>query len=144
MTQQPVHSASIEVRFSDLDAYGHVNNAVYFTYLETARTKLFLEPFLELSRQGLLLLVVRAECDYKKPIQLADRVMVDMAIEKVGRSSFDIVYTLHDGAGTVFATAKTVMVCFDSRQGKPASTPASFLAAIGAKAADLQTPANPD
>lgn len=125
------HSIAIEVRFSDLDAYGHVNNALYFTYFETARTRLFLEPFLELRRQGLLLLVARAECDYHKPIELTDRVVVDMVIERIGRSSFDLAYTLHNGSGTNFATAKTVMVCLDAKVGRPVAVPAAILTVIG-------------
>ena len=131
MTPHRIHSLPIEVRFSDLDAYGHVNNATYFTYFEAARTRLFMEPFLALGRQGLLLLVVRAECDYQRPIELTDRVVVDLVVERVGRSSFDIAYTLHNGAGANYARAKTVMVCFDAKLGKPVSIPREFLAAIG-------------
>ena len=130
MAQRHTHSLPIEVRFADLDAYGHVNNAVYFTYFETARTRLFLEPFQALGRQGLLLLVVRAECDYQKPIKLTDRVIVDLVAERIGRSSFDLAYTLHNGAGTIFATAKTVMVCFDAKLGNPIAVPAALLAEI--------------
>ena len=130
MTQHRPHSLPIEVRFADLDAYGHVNNAVYFTYFETARTRLFLEPFQALGRQGLLLLVVRAECDYQKPIELTDRVVVDLVVDRVGRSSFDLAYTLHNGAGTIFATAKTVMVCFNAKLGKPVAVPAALLTEV--------------
>ncbi|NVO01004.1 MAG: acyl-CoA thioesterase, partial [Geobacteraceae bacterium] len=39
------HSIPIEVRFADLDAYGHVNGSVYFTYLETARVRMFTDAF---------------------------------------------------------------------------------------------------
>lgn len=131
MTRRRTYSLPIEVRFSDLDAYGHVNNAVYFTYFETARTRLFMEHFLNLSRQGLLLLVVRAECDYKKPIELTDRVIVDMEVERLGRSSFDLAYSLHNSAGATYATARTVMVCFDAKRGKAVAIPGEFLAEIG-------------
>jgi len=114
-------STDIEVRFADLDAYGHVNNATYFTYLEVARTKLFRDEFTEMMRNGLLFLVVRAECDYRRPIELTDRVIVEMAMKNFGRSSFEIAYRLHNGGGTLFATAATVMVCFD--RGKGATIP---------------------
>jgi len=116
-------SADIEVRFADLDAYGHVNNAAYFTFLEVARTKLFRAEFTEMMRNGLLFLVVRAECEYKRPIELADRVKVEMQMRNFGRSSFEIGYRLHDGNGTLFATAATVMVCFDRREGKTVPVP---------------------
>ena len=51
MTQ--TYSTPIELRFSDLDAYGHVNSAIYLTYLETARVKLFAGSFRALTEQGI-------------------------------------------------------------------------------------------
>jgi acyl-CoA thioester hydrolase len=104
----------IEMRFSDLDIYGHVNNVVYFDYLETARVRLISGPFRELTAQGTYLLVARAECDYKQPILFGDTVVVSITVSRVGRSSFDLAYRIHDGAGKAFATAKTVMVCYDN------------------------------
>ena len=63
----------IELRFSDLDLYGHVNSVVYFSYLETARVKLFAAPFQELTEQQIFMLVARAECDYRLPVSWARR-----------------------------------------------------------------------
>ena len=54
-----VYSTGIELRFSDLDVYGHVNSPVYFTYLETARVKLFKDFFNEVSQQGIFTVVAR-------------------------------------------------------------------------------------
>ncbi len=119
-------STEIEVRFSDLDAYGHVNNAVIFTYLETARTKLLLKSFLEYMDKGVLFLVARAECDYKKPIDLSDQVLISLELSRIGNSSFDIDYRVHNGDGTFFAEAKTVMVCYDQNIGKPVRVPEDF------------------
>lgn len=123
-------STDIEVRFADLDAYGHVNNATYFTYLETARTKLFMEKFVKFMDEGLLFLMAKAECEYRKPIGLADRVVVSMAVARVGNSSFDIDYAVHNGSGVTFAAAKTVMVCFDRNLGRSVSIPESFRQAL--------------
>jgi acyl-CoA thioester hydrolase len=119
-------SAPIEVRFADLDAYGHVNNATYFTYLEVARTKLFLERFLHFMHRGLLFLVVRAECEYRKPIEFPAPVIVTLTVDRLGNSSFDLDYLLHDDAGTTYATARTVMVCFDRTLGRAVSLPEEF------------------
>jgi len=116
-------ATDIEMRFSDLDAYGHVNNAVFFTYLETARTKLFLEKFLHFLNSGLLFLVAKAECEYKRPINLTDRLVVEMTVTRLGNASFDIDYTMHNGEGVVFAIAKTVMVCFDQKSNRPTALP---------------------
>jgi acyl-CoA thioester hydrolase len=119
-------STTIEVRFSDLDAYNHVNNAIYLTYLETARTKIFKNLFRDLSRQGILLILVRAECHYKSPIQLYDQVVVTLWIAATGKSSFEIEYEVHDGQGKIFATARTTMVCFDSEKKRVIPLPEHF------------------
>jgi acyl-CoA thioester hydrolase len=116
-------STSIELRFADLDLYGHVNNVAYFTLLETARVKLFSKVFQELTDQGILLVVGRAECDYKNPILLHDQVMVSAWVSRVGNSSFDLGYQVHDGADRTFAVAKTTLVCFDKGKKAPIAVP---------------------
>ena len=122
------YSTSIELRFSDLDAYGHVNSALYFTYLETARVKLFHDFFREVSEQGIFTVVARAECDFKIPILLHDELIVTLWVAKTGRSSFDLEYRLHDSQERVYATARTTMVCFDSINNVTVPIPESLRA----------------
>lgn len=122
------YSTTIELRFSDLDAYGHVNSAVYFTYLETARVKLFSTFFREVSEQGIFTVVARAECDFKIPIMLYDELIVTLWIARIGRSSFDLEYRLHDSHEKTYATARTTMVCFDSINNETVPLPESIKA----------------
>lgn len=124
------YSTPIELRFSDLDAYGHVNSAVYFTYLETARVKLFDDFFRKVTEQGIFTVVARAECDFKLPIMLYDKVIVTLWIAKIGRSSFDIEYRLHDGGEMTYATALTTMVCFDNVKKVTMPIPESIKAMV--------------
>ncbi|RME40772.1 MAG: acyl-CoA thioesterase [Deltaproteobacteria bacterium] len=119
-------SIDIDLRFSDLDAYGHVNNATVFSLLETARVRLYQDRFTELMHKGLLFLVAEARCRYLKPISLTDRLVIDIEPTHVGRTSFTLGYRLHNGSGLQFAEAETVMVCFDQRAGKPAALPDDF------------------
>jgi acyl-CoA thioester hydrolase len=116
-------STSIELRFSDLDLYGHVNNVAYFTFLETARVKLFSKIFQELTAEGILLVVGRAECDYKSPILLQDKVTVSIWVSRIGNASFDLDYQVHDGAERTYAVAKTTLVCFDKAKKAPIAVP---------------------
>ena len=125
-----IHSTPIELRFSDLDAYGHVNSALYFTYLETARVKLFHDFFREVSNQGIFTVVARAECDFKIPILLHDEVIVTLWVAKTGRSSFDLEYRLHDSQEKVYATARTTMVCFDNINNVTVAIPESLRALV--------------
>ncbi|AEI14088.1 4-hydroxybenzoyl-CoA thioesterase [Flexistipes sinusarabici DSM 4947] len=113
----------IKVRFADLDAYGHVNNATFFTYLETARTNTFLSTFNNLMEKGILLIVVKTECSYLKPITLIDRVFVEFGITSKGKTSFVIDYEINNGKSVTFATASTTMVCLDKNSGKTVKVP---------------------
>ncbi len=123
-----IYSTPIELRFSDLDAYGHVNSAVYFTYLETARVKLFHDFFKEVTAEGLFTVVARAECDFKIPIMLYDEVIVTLWVAKTGRSSFDLEYRIHNDHEKTYATARTTMVCFDSIKNVPIPLPETIKA----------------
>ena len=123
-----IYSTGIELRFSDLDAYGHVNSAVYFTYLETARVKLFKDFFSEISEQGIFTVVARAECDFKIPIMLGDEIVVSLYLAGTGRTSFTLEYRIHDDKETTYATASTTMVCFDNAKKTTVSVPESIKA----------------
>jgi acyl-CoA thioester hydrolase len=120
------YTTTIEVRFSDLDAFNHVNSAVYFTYLETARVKLFSDFFREATARGIFTVIARAACDYKLPITLYDPLLVTVWVARFGNASFDLAYRLHDGQGTTYATATTTMVCFDSVNKTTVALPESI------------------
>lgn len=118
------YSTTIALRFGDFDLYGHVNSVTYFSYLETARVKVFYTLFEEMTRKGILLLVRKAECDYLLPILPAlEEIVVTMEILRLGTTSFTLGYRLHDEAGTTYATGQTLMVTFDSRSGQPVAVP---------------------
>ncbi len=121
------YTTEIQVRFSDTDAYGHVNNATFFTYMETARFHYLRDEFVGLMDRGVVFLVAKAECEYKSPINLADRVFITIDVERIGNSSFTLLYKMHDGNDKLFATGRTVLVAFDTGQGKPVKIPEEFL-----------------
>jgi acyl-CoA thioester hydrolase len=125
------YTTPIEIRFADLDMYGHVNGVAYFTYMETARVKLFSKIFHELARQEIFLVVARAECTYTLPILPGDSLLVSISVLRLGNSSFDLAYRLHDGGGRVYATASTTMVCFDNRSKKSMPIPELLTATWG-------------
>jgi acyl-CoA thioester hydrolase len=100
------------VRWDDLDAMGHVNNAKYLTFAQEARflwaTEEFSGAMQETSLIGMV--VARAEIDFITPIYEGGKfVDVEITIGKVGNSSFDMLFTISD-EGTVLAKVKTVQV----------------------------------
>ena len=113
-------SKSIEVRFADLDALGHVNHAIFVTYLEHARTSWWGEylagrPFTE---EGFL--IARVEIDYRKPIVLGDAVRVDLRCSHVGHTSFSLAYkVIRARDEVVLAEGQTVQVMMDFNSGRP-------------------------
>lgn len=87
-----VYSCSIPVRWGDMDAYGHVNNALYMRYLEEARVQLLAELGAEMDGNGLDPVVINVGCTFFKPITYPDTVRIDCYVAEPGRSSFMTYY----------------------------------------------------
>ncbi|MFW6233872.1 MAG: acyl-CoA thioesterase [Spirochaetota bacterium] len=113
----------VPIRFSDLDAYGHVNNAVFFTYLEVARVQLFSGNFTGTFEGDAVFLVRSASCTYLRPIPFQPEVVVDVAIARLRGGSVDLTYELGDGESLVYATAATTLVSIDPSTGRPVRLP---------------------
>jgi acyl-CoA thioester hydrolase len=124
-------STELEVRWRDVDALGHVNNAVYFTYLEQARVhyvrELGLAP-LDPRRIGFIL--AEASCAYESPLRLAEQVTVFARVEHIGHSSFTLDYRVIGTGERLAATARTVQVCYDYEVGHPIPVPDDWRKAI--------------
>ena len=109
----------LEVLFRDCDPLGHVNNAVYLTYLEAARFAWWRNTF---GAQGLKehgFIVARVEIDYRKAALPGDRLLVRLRVEDIGRSSFKVGYeVLNARTRELVAEAKSVQVAFDYAQGQ--------------------------
>lgn len=109
----------IQVRFNDLDGYGHVNNSVYLSYLEVARCQIYADVFTSCMEKGLWFILASAEIKYKKFIKYGDNVFVKVSLSAVEGVKFRFAYLVHNGDGAVFAEAETVHAIFDSNSGKP-------------------------
>ena len=125
----------IEIRFNDLDAYGHVNNAVYLTYFEEGRMRFFNDlvgTSWDWKRHGIIL--ARNEIDYKVPLKLADRAKIELWVSSIGNKSFEISYRINKkngGEEVLCATGKSVVVCIDHETGKTVPVPEEWLEAMG-------------
>jgi len=114
---------TLPVLFRDLDAYGHVNNAIYLSYLEQARNDCYLRLLgrtdpLERGK-GLDFVVARCEIDYLLPLHHGDSLMVVMRPLHAGASSFSFTYEGLRQDGALVLRARTVLVSYDwERQAK--------------------------
>ena len=120
------HVFSCAVRWGDMDAYGHVNHALFWRYLESARIALFEE----LCGTALPTLVVaEVRCRYLAELRYPATVTVHSALQKVRGGSLEVVAEIREGARRC-AAAQVQLVCFDPVRRKPTRFPPDFLAAI--------------
>src|SRR6478735_1914667 len=109
------------MRWSDMDAYGHVNNAVFVRYLEEARIDLLLTAAGPAGRAMLDegVVVVRHEIDYKRPlVHRVEPVRIVSWVEEIKNASFTVAYEVADG-DEVYVQARTVLVLVDLEGGHP-------------------------
>lgn len=112
------------VRFRDVDVLGHVNNAVYFTYMETARTEYWLHTFGGENLQDLSFTVARAECDFKIPAHFGDEIEVSIRTMEIRNSSFDWHYEIRNvKTGDLLAHGKTIQVFYNHATQKSSPVP---------------------
>jgi acyl-CoA thioester hydrolase len=128
------HVTPIAVRFRDIDAMGHVNNAVFLTYLESARVEymrsaVFGTASRNFSESGLILASI--SCDFKQPIFYGQRVEVGTQVIEIRNSSFLIEQRI-EADGQLAALAKAVVVCYDYQAGKSVRVSDEFRARVEA------------
>ena len=112
-------SADVQVRFRDTDAMGHVNNAVYLSYLEVARLEYWRALVKRRDWRSLDIVVARAEVDYRFPATADMDLVVRVRVSELKRSSFVMEYRVEEkGTGRLIAEARTVQACFDYKAGK--------------------------
>ena len=115
MPEFPVKT-QIDVRWRDIDALGHVNNAVYFTYFEIARTRYYEAVFGARTLEDIDFLVASIRCDYLSPVVFGETLEVGIRIPWVGRTSYGFAYEVRVlGDGRVAARAESVQVRIDVR-----------------------------
>ncbi len=123
----------IRIRFRDLDAFGHVNNAVYFTFMEMARVDYFTQ--IGLLQSGAFpspfFIIAEATCLFKAPIDMDTPLIIQTRVSRLGNSSFDMEYRfVHQADDVMLATGRTVQVTFDYAAGRSVRLPDVWRAAI--------------
>jgi acyl-CoA thioester hydrolase len=119
------HIERIPIRWGDMDAMGHVNNTVYFRYMEQARIGWFeaLFPGDEVWRSTGIV-IVNASCNYKRPVTYPGTVEVRVMVGPPGGSSVPTFYELRvDADPAVYADGAAVVVFMDMKTQKPARIP---------------------
>jgi acyl-CoA thioester hydrolase len=127
------HRTMLQVRFRDIDAFGHVNNAVFFSYVELARIQYLLEvlepdqPF-----DRLPLILARVELDYRSPITFGEEVVVDTRVDRIGRTSIGMSHRMTaTPGGRLVGDVQSVLVTYDYAAARPMPVPDDWRRRIG-------------
>ena len=125
MTDDFRHRTTLEVRFRDIDAFGHVNNAVFFSYVEQARIRYLLDVLdSETTFDRMPLILARVELDYRSPIFYGEAVAVGTRIDRVGRTSFGMSHRMTAGDDErLVGEVRSVLVTYDYAAASPMPVP---------------------
>lgn len=119
----------VEIRYGDIDAQRHVNNARYFTFMEQARANYLMKLGLwdggDFDHIGIIL--AEQSCTYLAPIMLQQRIEIGVRTERMGKKSIDMIYTLRDAqTHQELATGRTTLVAYDYQRSQSIPIPGDW------------------
>ena len=140
----PAFSYPIEVRFRDMDALGHVNNAVYLTYLESARIAYWMHVTRRSGLDALDMILARVEIDYRSPLSYGEALDVTVRCASMRRSSFILEFKATErAAGRLVAEARKVLVHYDYGSSRSLALPPELRDLLKAQDPDVKEEATP-
>ncbi|WP_243041406.1 acyl-CoA thioesterase [Dyella sedimenti] len=124
---RPLFVAPIGVRWRDLDAFNHVNNSIYLTYLEEARLQWLRHVPGWFDEQSMPVLAA-SEINYRRPIEWPAQLDVELTCERLGNSSITLAHRIVDADDTtrLYSDGKVVLVWMNPATGKPVPLPPSI------------------
>jgi len=135
--QLPVFVAQLDARWGDLDAFNHVNNATYLTYLEQARLQ-WVQTLSNWYDAAAMPVLAASVLNYRRPIAWPERLAVELFCTRLGNTSITLAHRIVSSAdpARLYCDGHVVMVWMNPATGKSAPLPASVRAASAAKPAE--------
>ena len=129
---QPLFVASLGVRWRDLDAFNHVNNSNFLTYLEEARLQ-WLQHVRDWFDEASMPVLAASELQYRRPIPWPASLHIELRCTRLGSSSMTIAHRIVDAGDPdcLYCDGSVVMVWMNPATGKPVPLPPSIRAAAG-------------
>ncbi len=133
-THAPLFVAAVTVRWRDLDAFNHVNNANYLTYIEEARLQ-WLQTVPDWFDESATPVLAASELNYRQPITWPANVHVELRCERIGNSSLTLAYRIVDAhdAARAFSDGRATVVWMNPATGKSVQLPSPVREAVGKK-----------
>ena len=132
LSATPMFTAAIAVRWRDLDAFNHVNNSTYLTYLEEARLQWMLSMG-DVFDPASTPVLAASELNYRRPIAWPAQVQVQLLCERLGNSSITVAHRIVDAGDPerLYCDGRVVMVWIDPQTGRSVPLPTSVRSAAG-------------
>ncbi len=115
----------LDLRWRDLDAFNHVNNANFMTYVEEARIRWFDSTGADWLADGRIPLLAAVQMNYRLPIPYPARIFVEMITERVGNTSLTLGHRIVGEDGKLYADGHSVLVWIELASGRPVPLPDS-------------------
>ena len=130
-----------DVAFRDLDGLGVVNNAVYLTYIETARLGYMVDVLGIRSLDEIGVIVAKVDIDFRSPARLLETLEVGARVPRIGSKSLEMEHEVRGADGRLVAQASTVLVSFDYERAAPVPVPDEWRERIETYEAETAAPA---
>ena len=109
----------MKTRFIDMDAFQHINNAVYASYIESARVQMFRRWGIAGANQGNSIIMASLTIDYIKQLKHPATITIGQRVSRIGKTSFDIQSVIFNENNEAVCKSLVVAVCFDFDSQKP-------------------------
>ena len=112
------HRMDVQLRFNDVDRFGHVNNSVYFELYDMAKAE-YLHESLDFAfeKQPIVPVVANINADFFLPIYYGDPIVLETAVVHIGTKSFTLLQqALNTKTNAVVCQCRTIMVCFSQKE----------------------------
>lgn len=122
------HRIDIQLRFNDVDTYGHVNNNAYFAYFDLGKEAYLREVLCaDFQSRRIVPVIASIQADFLAPVFYGDRIAVETRIERLGTKSFTLRQrAVSRDTGEVKCSCACVMVCFDLVEGLSVALPEDY------------------
>lgn len=118
------HRTPVQLRFSDVDRFGHVNNAVMFSLYDMAKTEYFGSVLREHTKGDTLAVAVNVNADFIHPVFYGDKIEILTAVTRIGTKSLTVAQqAVNTKTGSVVSVCRTVLVCFSASKNDSVPVP---------------------
>jgi acyl-CoA thioester hydrolase len=126
-----MHKIPIQIRFSDIDRLGHVNNSIYNQYLDVARLDYMNQTIGKLTNwDDKTIVLVHVACDFAQPTHMTDKIFVTTRIAKIGNRSVTMHQEIIDDKGNVKVKSLSILSTLDVKNNASFPIPEEWIKAI--------------